>query len=136
MAVIKKISGLTDFTDLTQLDNSDYLAVEDSTTGDIHKVTISELSKAHTHSALLSTASILSSGWDSATLSQTMSIPGVTYKPGKGVILVTPTSRQAADNWCDYGLYLDNTESREGMIRFTCTSIPPMNIEVYVHLVS
>ena len=134
MATIKKISGLTSFTDSEVLDSSDFMVVEDSTTGINHKVLVSDLSRAHSHSALLATVTIDSSKWDNTTLSQSVTVAGA-YGTNSGVIMVTPVSRDDANNWCDYGLYLDDTGAAADTVRFTCTNIPPVSIEVFVYRV-
>ena len=134
MATIKKISGLTSFTDTEVLDSSDLMIVEDSSTGTNHKVLVSDLSKAHSHSTLLATVTIDSAKWSDTTLSQSVTVEGA-YGANSGIIMVTPVSRDDANNWCDYGLYLDDTGAAENTVRFTCTSIPPVSITVYVYRV-
>lgn len=134
MAAIKKISGLTSFIDTEVLDSSDFMIVENSSTGTNHKVFVSDLSKAHNHSALLATVTIDSSKWSPTTLSQTVTVEGA-YGANSGIIMVTPISRDDANNWCDYGLYSDDTGAAENTVRFTCTSVPPVSISVYVYRV-
>lgn len=134
MAAIKKISGLTEFTDTEVLDSSDLMIVEDSSTGTNHRVKVSELSKAHSHSTLLATVAIEPDKWTANELSQSVTVPGA-YSKNSGIVMVTPISRDDANNWCDYGLYLDDSVSTKDTVRFTCLSIPPMSIKVYVYRV-
>ena len=128
MAEIKKISGLAAKSSPT---GDDFVVIE-SSDGVNYKVRASNLSVSHNHSELLATASIDSSKWDNSTRSQAIAVPGA-YAANSGIVMVTPATRNDADNWCDYGLFLDDSEPVINTIRVTCTSLPPVSITVFVY---
>ena len=128
MAEIKKISGLAAKSSPT---GDDFVVIEDST-GVNYKVKASNLNVSHNHSELLATVTIDSSKWDTPTRSQSIAVPGA-YAANSGIIMVTPATRTDADNWCDYGLFLDDSEPAVNTIRVTCTSLPSVSITVFVY---
>ena len=75
--------------------------------------------------------------WDDNTLSQTIAVTGVINYSSThtGAILVTPASKQDADIWCDYGIYLDRSELRENTLRFTCLTKPTESISVAIRYI-
>ncbi len=128
MAEIKKISGLAAKSSPT---GDDFVVIE-SSDGVNYKVRASNLSVSHNHSELLATVSIDSSKWDNSTRSQAIAVPGA-YAANSGIIMVTPATRTDADNWCDYGLFLDDSDPAVNTIKVTCTSLPPVSITVFVY---
>ena len=128
MAEIKKISGLDAKTSPT---GDDFVVIEASD-GVNYKVKASNLNVSHNHSELLATVSIDSSKWDNSTKSQSVAVPGA-YAANSGIVMVTPATRTDADNWCDYGLFLDDSAPVVNTIRITCTSLPPSSITVFVY---
>ena len=128
MAEIKKISGLAAKSSPT---GDDFVVIEDSA-GVNYKVKASNLNVSHNHSELLATVTIDSSKWDTLTRSQSIAVPGA-YAANSGIIMVTPATRTDADNWCDYGLFLDDSEPVVNTIKVTCTSLPPVSITVFVY---
>ena len=128
MAEIKKISGLDAKTSPT---GDDFVVIEASD-GVNYKVKASNLNVSHNHSELLATVSIDSSKWDNSTKSQSIAVPGA-YAANSGIVMVTPATRTDADNWCDYGLFLDDSAPVVNTIRVTCTSLPPSSITVFVY---
>ena len=128
MAEIKKISALDAKTSPT---GDDFVVIEASD-GVNYKVKASNLNVSHNHSELLATVSIDSSKWDNSTKSQSIAVPGA-YAANSGIVMVTPATRTDADNWCDYGLFLDDSEPVVNTIRVTCTSLPPSSITVFVY---
>ena len=128
MAEIKKISGLDAKTSPT---GDDFVVIEASD-GVNYKVKASNLNVSHNHSELLATVSIDSSKWDNSTKSQSVAVPGA-YAANSGIVMVTPATRTDADNWCDYGLFLDDSAPVVNTIRVTCTSLPPSSITVFVY---
>ena len=128
MAEIKKISGLAAKSSPT---GDDFVVIEDST-GVNYKVKASNLNVSHNHSELLATVTIDSSKWDTPTRSQSIAVPGA-YAANSGIIMVTPATRTDADNWCDYGLFLDDSEPVVNTIKVTCTSLPSVSITVFVY---
>ena len=128
MAEIKKISGLTAKSSPT---GDDFVVIEDST-GVNYKVKASNLNVSHNHSELLATATIDSSKWATSTKSQSIAVPGA-YAANSGIVMVTPATRTDADNWCDYGLFLDDSEPAVNTVKVTCTSIPSVSINVFVY---
>ena len=97
-----------------------------------YKVRASNLNVSHNHSELLATVSIDSPKWDNPTRSQSIAVPGA-YAANSGIVMVTPATRNDADNWCDYGLFLDDSEPVVNTVKITCTSIPPVSINVFVY---
>ena len=128
MAEIKKISGLAAKSSPT---GDDFVVIE-SSDGVNYKVRAYNLSVSHNHSELLATVSIDSSKWDNSTRSQSIAVPGA-YAANSGIVMVTPATRNDADNWCDYGLFLDDSEPAVNTIKVTCTSLPPVSITVFVY---
>lgn len=128
MAEIKKISGLAAKSSPT---GDDFVVIEDST-GVNYKVKASNLNVSHNHSELLATVTIDSSKWNTPTKSQSIAVPGA-YAANSGIVMVTPATRTDADNWCDYGLFLDDTEPVVNTIKVTCTSLPASSITVFVY---
>ena len=128
MAEIKKISGLDAKTSPT---GDDFVVIEASD-GVNYKVKASNLNVSHNHSELLATVSIDSSKWDNSTKSQSVAVPGA-YAANSGIVMVTPATRTDADNWCDYGLFLDDSAPVVNTIKVTCTSLPPSSITVFVY---
>ena len=128
MAEIKKISGLAAKSSPT---GDDFVVIE-SSDGVNYKVRASNLSVSHNHSELLATVSIDSSKWDNSTRSQAIAVPGA-YAANSGIVMVTPATRNDADNWCDYGLFLDDSDPAVNTIKVTCTSLPPVSITVFVY---
>lgn len=134
MATIKKISQLTQKSSPSR---TDYTIVEDSTSSTHCSVALASLSSAHDHGKDLGTVTLTADDWDNTALSQTVTVTGVINYSGThiGAILVTPETKQDADNWCDYGIYLDGSELRENTLRFTCLTIPTVDISVAVRYV-
>ena len=128
MAEIKKISGLTAKSSPT---GDDFVVIEDST-GVNYKVKASNLNVSHNHSELLATVTIDSSKWNTSAKSQSVTVPGA-YAANSGIVMVTPATRTDADNWCDYGLFLDDSDPVVNTIKVTCTSIPSVSINVFVY---
>ena len=128
MAEIKKISGL----DAKSSPTGDDFVVIESSDGVNYKVKASNLNVSHNHSELLATATIDSSKWTTSTKSQSIAVPGA-YAANSGIVMVTPATRADADNWCDYGLFLDDSEPVVNTVKITCTSIPPVSISVFVY---
>lgn len=128
MAEIKKISGLAAKSSPT---GDDFVVIEASD-GVNYKVKASNLNVSHNHSELLATVSIDSSKWDNSTKSQSVAVPGA-YTANSGIVMVTPATRTDADNWCDYGLFLDDSEPVVNTVKVTCTSIPSSSITVFVY---
>lgn len=128
MAEIKKISGLAAKSSPT---GDDFVVIEDST-GVNYKVKASNLNVSHNHSELLATVTIDSSKWDTPTRSQSIAVSGA-YAANSGIVMVTPATRTDADNWCDYGLFLDDSEPVVNTIKVTCTSLPSVSITVFVY---
>ena len=128
MAEIKKISGLAAKSSPA---GDDFVVIEDST-GVNYKVKASNLNVSHNHSELLATVTIDSSKWDTPTRSQSIAVPGA-YAANSGIVMVTPATRTDADNWCDYGLFLDDSEPVVNTIKVTCTSLPSVSITVFVY---
>lgn len=128
MAEIKKISGLAAKSSPT---GDDFVVIEDST-GVNYKVKASNLNVSHNHSELLATVTIDSSKWNTPTKSQSIAVPGA-YAANSGIVMVTPATRTDADNWCDYGLFLDDSEPVVNTIKVTCTSLPASSITVFVY---
>ena len=128
MAEIKKISGLAAKSSPT---GDDFVVIE-SSDGVNYKVRASNLNVSHNHSELLATVSIDSSKWDNSTRSQSIAVPGA-YAANSGIVMVTPATRNDADNWCDYGLFLDDSEPVINTIKVTCTSLPASSITVFVY---
>ena len=128
MAEIKKISGLAAKSSPT---GDDFVVIE-SSDGVNYKVKASNLNVSHNHSELLATVSIDSSKWDNSTKSQSIAVPGA-YAANSGIVMVTPATRTDADNWCDYGLFLDDSAPVVNTIKVTCTSLPPSSITVFVY---
>ena len=128
MAEIKKISGLTAKSSPT---GDDFVVIEDST-GMNYKVKASSLNVSHNHSELLATVTIDSSKWDNLTKSQSVAVAGA-YAANSGIVMVTPATRTDADNWCDYGLFLDDSDPVVNTIKVTCTSLPSSSITVFVY---
>ena len=134
MATIKKISQLTQKDSPSR---TDYTILEDTTSSEHRSVALSSLSKAHDHGKDLGTVTLVAGGWDGNTLSQVVTVTGVTNYSSThtGAILVTPVSKQDADIWCDHGIYLDRSELRENTLRFTCLTIPTKSINVAIRYV-
>ena len=128
MAEIKKISGLAAKSSPT---GDDFVVIE-SSDGVNYKVRASNLSVSHNHSELLATVSIDSSKWTTSTRSQAIAVPGA-YAANSGIVMVTLATRTDADNWCDYGLFLDDSDPAVNTIKVTCTSLPPVSITVFVY---
>lgn len=128
MAEIKKISGLAAKSSPT---GDDFVVIEDSA-GVNYKVKASSLSVSHNHSELLATVTIDSSKWDNLTKSQSIAVAGA-YAANSGIVMVTPATRTDADNWCDYGLFLDDSDPVVNTIKVTCTSLPSSSITVFVY---
>ena len=128
MAEIKKISGLAAKSSPT---GDDFVVIEDSA-GVNYKVKASSLSVSHNHSELLATVAIDSSKWDNLTKSQSIAVAGA-YAANSGIVMVTPATRTDADNWCDYGLFLDDSDPVVNTIKVTCTSLPSISITVFVY---
>ena len=128
MAEIKKISGLAAKSSPT---GDDFVVIEASD-GVNYKVRASNLNVSHNHSELLATVSIDSSKWDNSTRSQSIAVPGA-YAANSGIVMATPATRTDADNWCDYGLFLDDSEPVVNTVKVTCTSIPSSSITVFVY---
>ena len=128
MAEIKKISGLTAKSSPT---GDDFVVIEDSA-GVNYKVKASSLNVSHNHSELLATVAIDSSKWDNLTKSQSIAVAGA-YAANSGIVMVTPATRTDADNWCDYGLFLDDSDPVVNTIKVTCTSLPSSSITVFVY---
>ena len=128
MAEIKKISGLAAKSSPT---GDDFVVIEDSA-GVNYKVKASSLSVSHNHSELLATVAIDSSKWDNLTKSQSIAVAGA-YAANSGIVMVTPATRTDADNWCDYGLFLDDSDPVVNTIKVTCTSLPSSSITVFVY---
>lgn len=128
MAEIKKISGLAAKSSPT---GDDFVVIEDSA-GVNYKVKASSLSVSHNHSELLATVTIDSSKWDNLTKSQSVAVAGA-YAANSGIVMVTPATRTDADNWCDYGLFLDDSDPVVNTIKVTCTSLPSSSITVFVY---
>ena len=128
MAEIKKISGLTAKSSPT---GDDFVVIEDST-GVNYKVKASNLNVSHNHSELLATVTIDSSKWNTSAKFQSITVAGA-YAANSGIVMVTPATRTDADNWCDYGLFLDDSEPVVNTIKVTCTSIPSVSINVFVY---
>ena len=126
MASIKKISGL----DAKSVPTGDDLVVIEDSTGVNYKVKASDLNASHNHSELLATATIDSSKWSAK--SQSITVAGA-YAANSGIIMVTPVTRADADNWCDYGLFLDDSDPVVNTVKITCTSTPPVSINVFVY---
>ncbi len=134
MATIKKISQLTQKSSPSR---TDYTIVEDSGSSTHRSVALASLSSAHDHGKDLGTVTLVADDWDNTALSQAVTVTGVVNYSGAhtGAILVTPETKQDADNWCDYGIYLDGSELRENTLRFTCLTIPTTDINVAVRYV-
>lgn len=134
MATIKKISQLTQKSSPSR---TDYMILEDTASSEHRSVALSSLSKAHDHGKDLGTVTLVAGDWDDNTLSQTVTVTGVTNYSGThtGAILVVPTSKQDADIWCDYGIYLDRSELRVDTLRFTCLTKPTESINVAIRYV-
>ena len=128
MAEIKKISGLAAKSSPT---GDDFVVIEDSA-GVNYKVKASSLNVSHNHSELLATITIDSSKWDNLTKSQSVAVAGA-YAANSGIVMVTPATRTDADNWCDYGLFLDDSDPVVNTIKVTCTSLPSSSITVFVY---
>ena len=128
MAEIKKISGLAAKSSPT---GDDFVVIEDSA-GVNYKVKASSLNVSHNHSELLATVAIDSSKWDNLTKSQSVAVAGA-YAANSGIVMVTPATRTDADNWCDYGLFLDDSDPVVNTIKVTCTSLPSSSITVFVY---
>ena len=128
MAEIKKISGLAAKSSPT---GDDFVVIEDSA-GVNYKVKASSLNVSHNHSELLATVTIDSSKWDNLTKSQSIAVAGA-YAANSGIVMVTPATRTDADNWCDYGLFLDDSDPVVNAIKVTCTSLPSSSITVFVY---
>ena len=128
MAEIKKISGLAAKSSPT---GDDFVVIEDSA-GVNYKVKASSLNVSHNHSELLATVTIDSSKWDNLTKSQSIAVAGA-YAANSGIVMVTPATRTDADNWCDYGLFLDDSDPVVNTIKVTCTSLPSSSITVFVY---
>ena len=128
MAEIKKISGLAAKSSPT---GDDFVVIEDSA-GVNYKVKASSLNVSHNHSELLATVAIDSSKWDNLTKSQSIAVAGA-YAANSGIVMVTPATRTDADNWCDYGLFLDDSDPVVNTIKVTCTSLPSSSITVFVY---
>ena len=128
MAEIKKISGL----DAKASPTGDDFVVIEASDGVNYKVKASNLNVSHNHSELLATATIDSSKWTTSTKSQSIAVPGA-YAANSGIVMVTPATRTDADNWCDYGLFLDDSSPTVNTIKVTCTSIPSVSINVFVY---
>ena len=128
MASIKKISGL----DAKSAPTGDDLVVIEDSTGVNYKVKASTLNVSHNHSELLAIATIDSSRWNSSTKSQSIAVNGA-YAANSGIVMVTPAARTDADSWCDYGLFLDDSDPVVNTIKVTCTSIPSVSINVFVY---
>ena len=134
MATIKKISQLTQKDSPSR---ADYMILEDTMSSKHRSVLLSSLSKAHDHGKDLGTVALVVEDWDENTLSQTVTVTGVTnYSSAHtGAILVTPASKQDADIWCDHGIYLDRSELRADTLRFTCLTIPTESVNVAIRYV-
>ena len=128
MAEIKKISGLAAKSSPT---GDDFVVIEASD-GVNYKVKASSLSVSHNHSELLATVTIDSSKWNTSAKSQSITVAGA-YAANSGIVMVTPATRTDADNWCDYGLFLDDSEPAVNTVKVTCTSIPSSSITVFVY---
>ena len=128
MAEIKKISGLAAKSSPT---GDDFVVIEASD-GVNYKVKASSLNVSHNHSELLATVTIDSSKWNASTKSQSVAVAGA-WAANSGIVMVTPATRTDADNWCDYGLFLDDSEPAVNTIKVTCTSLPPSSITVFVY---
>ena len=116
---------------------TDYMILEDITSSEHRSVALSSLSKAHDHGKDLGTVTLVAENWDDNTLSQTIAVTGVINYSSThtGAILVTPASKQDADIWCDYGIYLDRSELRENTLRFTCLTKPTESISVAIRYI-
>ena len=134
MATIKKISQLTQKTSPSR---TDYMILEDTTSSKHRSVALSSLSKAHDQGKDLGRDTLVVGDWDDNTLSQTVTVTGVTNYSGThtGAILVVPASKQDADIWCDHGIYLDRSELRVDTLRFTCLTKPTESINVAIRYV-
>ena len=134
MATIKKISQLTQKSSPSR---TDYMILEDTTSSEHRSVALSSLSKAHDHGKDLGMVTLIAGDWDDNTLSQTVTVTGVTNYSGThtGAILVVPASKQDADIWCDHGIYLDRSELRVDTLRFTCLTKPTESINVTIRYV-
>ena len=134
MATIKKISQLSQKDSPSR---ADYMILEDVTSSKHHSVALSSLSKAHDHGKDLGTVILVAEDWDENTLSQSVTVTGVTNYSSThtGAILITPASKQDADIWCDHGIYLDRSELRANTLRFTCLTIPTESINVAIRYV-
>ena len=134
MATIKKISQLAQKDSPSRVD---YTILEDVTSSEHRSVALSSLSKAHDHGKDLGTVTLTSEDWEDSTLSQTVTVTGVVNYSSThtGAILVVPISKQDADIWCDYGIYLDRSELRADTLRFTCLTRPTESINVAIRYV-
>ena len=134
MATIKKISQLAQKDSPSRVD---YTILEDITSSEHRSVALSSLSKAHDHGKDLGTVTLTSEDWEDSTLSQTVTVTGVVNYSSThtGAILVVPISKQDADIWCDYGIYLDRSELRADTLRFTCLTRPTESINVAIRYV-
>lgn len=134
MATIKKISQLAQKVSPSR---TDYMILEDTASSEHRSVALSSLSKAHDHGKDLGTVTLIVGNWDDNTLSQTVTVTGVTNYSGThtGAILVVPASKQDADIWCDHGIYLDRSELRVDTLRFTCLTKPTESINVAIRYV-
>lgn len=132
MATIKKISGLNNYEPSDTANPNIYIAVENTSesTGGIRKMALTDMPKTHQHSKSLGEITIASGGWSNK--GQVCTCTGADY--AHGVIMITPSSRADANNWCDYGLYVDLTYTTNDKVKFTYDADltpPTINVMAY-----
>ena len=79
---------------------------------------------------VLRTATLTTSGWSAN--SQTVTVTGVVANNNAQAIDVSPLSKTDADNWAQAGVWC--TAQGANTLTFTCTEVPPANINVNVKI--